>query len=247
MVDTAENVARRDKIDIAEQHDLVIHRYQQYRKALENDSAFLKRFMTLPFEVPDTRFRKTITTLEGDVGVTESTAEGLKKLKPVRPDGTVTFGGQTHPADGMAGAIVVDSAERAAELSTDPKIRIEIVSFAQGREEAAYMPAAPIKAARLALQRADRSVEDMSAIKSHNPFAVNDIAFARAMNIKWESMNDFGSSLIWGHPQGPTALRSVIELIEQLAIRGGGYGLFEGCAAGDSAMALVIKVSDLRP
>ena len=39
-------------------------------------------------------------------------------------------------------------------------------------------------------------------------------------------------------------MRSIIELIEELAMRGGGYGLFEGCAAGDSAMACVIQVSD---
>ncbi|MCP5092606.1 MAG: thiolase family protein, partial [Gammaproteobacteria bacterium] len=47
---------------------------------------------------------------------------------------------------------------------------------------------------------------------------------------------------IWGHPQAPTAMRSVIELIEELVIRGGGHGLFSGCAAGDSAMALVLHV-----
>ena len=57
-------------------------------------------------------------------------------------------------------------------------------------------------------------------------------------------MNNFGSSLVWGHPQGPTGLRSVIELIEELVLRGGGYGLFSGCAAGDSAMAVVLKVDD---
>ncbi|MFK7966889.1 MAG: thiolase family protein [Burkholderiaceae bacterium] len=244
MIDTAENVARRDKIETAEQHELVVCRYQQYEQALADNSAFLKRFMTLPFDVPDARFRKTVTSLEGDAGVTQSTPEGLAKLKPVKPDGTVTFGGQTHPADGVTGAVVVDSAERAAEIGTDAKVRVEIVSYAQGREEAGYMPAAPIKAAKLALERAGKSIGDMNAVKSHNPFAVNDIAFARAMDIDWATMNDFGSSLIWGHPQGPTALRSVIELIEQLAIRGGGYGLFEGCAAGDSAMALVVKVSD---
>jgi hypothetical protein len=33
-------------------------------------------------------------------------------------------------------------------------------------------------------------------------------------------------------------------LIEELALAGGGYGLFTGCAAGDSAMAVVLKVSD---
>ena len=57
-------------------------------------------------------------------------------------------------------------------------------------------------------------------------------------------MNNFGSSLIWGHPQGPTGMRLIIELIEELVLLGGGYGLFTGCAAGDSAAAVVVKVSD---
>jgi len=47
-------------------------------------------------------------------------------------------------------------------------------------------------------------------------------------------------------PQGPTGMRSVIELIEELVLRGGGTGLFTGCAAGDSAMALALRVSDQR-
>jgi succinate-acetate transporter protein len=41
-------------------------------------------------------------------------------------------------------------------------------------------------------------------------------------------------------------MRSVIELIEELALRGGGNGLFTGCAAGDTAMAMVLNVSDSR-
>jgi acetyl-CoA acyltransferase len=57
-------------------------------------------------------------------------------------------------------------------------------------------------------------------------------------------MNNFGSSLIWGHPQGPMGLRGVIEVIEELAKIGDGYGLFTGCAAGDTAMAVVIQVCD---
>ena len=57
-------------------------------------------------------------------------------------------------------------------------------------------------------------------------------------------MNNFGCSLIFGHPQGPTGLRCMIELIEELVQRGGGVGLFTGCAAGNSGMALVNEVSD---
>jgi acetyl-CoA acetyltransferase len=49
---------------------------------------------------------------------------------------------------------------------------------------------------------------------------------------------------VWGHPQAPTGTRAIIELIEELVLRGGGYGLFVGCAAGDTAMAVVLQVGD---
>jgi acetyl-CoA acetyltransferase len=106
------------------------------------------------------------------------------------------------------------------------------------------MPQAPVPAARRALDQAERRVDDMAAIKSHNPFAVNDIVFARETGADLMRMNNHGCSLIWGHPQGPTGLRAIIELVEELVDRGGGYGLFQGCAAGDTAMAVVLEVSE---
>ncbi len=57
-------------------------------------------------------------------------------------------------------------------------------------------------------------------------------------------INNYGCSLVWGHPQAPMGTRSIIELIEELALRGGGWGLFAGCAAGDTAMAVVLEVGD---
>ncbi|HQT97940.1 MAG TPA: thiolase family protein, partial [Thermodesulfobacteriota bacterium] len=57
-----------------------------------------------------------------------------------------------------------------------------------------------------------------------------------------DGMNNFGSSLIYGHPQAPTGARLMIEGIEELAMKGGGYLLFSGCAAGDTAASLVLKV-----
>ena len=65
---------------------------------------------------------------------------------------------------------------------------------------------------------------------------------AREMGVKAEDFNRFGSSLVFGHPQGPTGTRLVMEMIEELAMRGGGHGLFVGCAAGDSAAAIVLQV-----
>jgi acetyl-CoA acetyltransferase len=63
------------------------------------------------------------------------------------------------------------------------------------------------------------------------------------LNLAAERVNRFGSSLVWGHPQAPTGLRSIAELIEELVLAGGGHGLFSGCAAGDTAMAVVLRVS----
>ncbi|MGE4335697.1 MAG: thiolase family protein [Pigmentiphaga sp.] len=245
MVQTAENVAAEAGIDTARQNELTLCRYEQYGEALANDSAFLRRFMALPFTVPDARFKRTQAELEGDEGIFPTTAEGLARLKPVLPGGTVTFGGQTHPADGNAG-IVVTTPDRVRELSNEPYIDIRIRGFGQARVKPAFMPAAPVPAARQALAAAGVEIGQIAAIKTHNPFIVNDLYLAQQLGIDPQGFNRFGCSLVWGHPQGPTGLRSVIELIEELVVRGGGLGLFTGCAAGDSAMAVVIEVKDAR-
>jgi acetyl-CoA acyltransferase len=161
----------------------------------------------------------------------------------VAPGGTVTFGGQTHPADGNA-AIILTTRERARELATNPKIAVRVRGFGQARAELAYMPEATVPAAQCALAQAGLRIDQIVAIKTHNPFAINDLLFARANGVDWRTMNNHGCSLVWGHPQAPMGTRSIIELIEELALRGGGFGLFTGCAAGDTAMSVVLEVTD---
>ena len=244
MVDTAENVAMRYQITTGEQHEVVLRRYEQYEQALDHDRAFQRRYMA-EVTVTDANFRKPTGKLSADEGIFDITADGLAKLKPVKPNGTVTFGGQTHPADGNAGMIVTNQ-ECAAQLARDKSVEVQLLGFGQARVEKGYMPTAPVPAAHAALRAAGLEIKDIDAVKTHNPFAVNDIVFARDTGFPLEKMNNYGSSLIFGHPQGPTGMRCVIELIEELALRGGGFGLFTGCAAGDSGMAVVVKVTDSR-
>jgi acetyl-CoA acetyltransferase len=163
----------------------------------------------------------------------------------VQPGGSVTFGAQTHPADGNA-AIVVARSEHAAELSSNASIAVRLLGFGQARAPLARMPESTAPAAQRALDRAGITARQLDAIKTHNPFAVNDVVFARTLGLDVQAINNFGSSLVWGHPQAPMGTRSVIELIEELASRGGGRGLFAGCAAGDSAMAVVLEVAERR-
>jgi acetyl-CoA acetyltransferase len=245
MLQTAENVAARHQISTEQQHEVVLLREAQYRDAQANDHAFQKRYMSLPFEIPDSAFKKTVSTIPSDDGIRFSTREGLAALKPAQPGGTVTSGGQTHPADGNAGIILAAPA-RAAELSRDRNVQVRLHGFGSARAEVAYMPEAPIPAAMRALQAAGLAIDRMDAVKTHNPFALNDILFSRMTGFALEKMNNFGCSLVWGHPQAPMGTRAVIELVEELMQRGGGFGLFAGCAAGDSAMAVVVEVLDRR-
>ena len=245
MLQTAENVAARHQITTEQQHEVVLMREGQYRDALADECAFQKRYMSLPFEVPDPSFKKTVGMIELDDGIRFSTREGLADLKLVLEGGTVTYGGQTHPADGNAG-IIVAASEQAGELSRDRKIRLRLHGFGSARAELGYMPEASVPAAQRALVAAGMTMDRMDAVKTHNPFALNDVLFSRQTGVALEKMNNFGCSLVWGHPQAPMGTRSVIELIEELAQRGGGYGLFAGCAAGDTAMAVVIEVADAR-
>ena len=241
MIQTAENVAAESGITRELQDECTLVRYRQYQQALAADGAFQKRYMLLPFEVKDASGRKTVATLGTDEGIFETTREGLAALKPVLPEGTVTFGSQTHPADGNCGMIVT-SRDRAKALSRDASVEVRLCSFGQGRAKKGFMAMATVPAAKSALEAAGIGLNDVKAIKTHNPFAVNDVYLAKALDLKIDGFNNYGSSLVFGHPQGPTGMRLIIELIEELQILGGGYGLFVGCAAGDTAAAIVVKV-----
>jgi acetyl-CoA acetyltransferase len=243
MLQTAENVAAEDRMTLEEQNEVAYMRYQQYQDSLKDGAAFHRRYMVSPIEVKDTSERKVIATVADDEGIYSTTREGLARLRPVKEGGTVTYGTQTHPADGNCG-MVLTSRAYAQELSRDPAIEVQVVAFGQARAKAGFMAQATVPATRHALSRAGISIGDVKAIKTHNPFAVNDIYLARELTLNLDAFNHYGSSLIFGHPQGPTGMRLIIELVEELVLRGGGYGLFVGCAAGDTAAAIVVHVDE---
>jgi acetyl-CoA acetyltransferase len=238
MVETAENVAKEEGITKADCDRLALHRYEQYQMALADDRAFQKRYM---FAAEIQVSRKKSILVEADEGIMPTTADGLAKLKPLIPGGVLSFGTQTHPADGNA-SMVVTTRDNAARLSADATIPIQVVAYGFAREKKGYMAAAPVPAARMALEKAGLSINDIKIIKTHNPFVVNDINFAKKMNIDAEGFNNYGSSMIFGHPQGSTATRLIIEGIEEAVMQGGGYLLWTGCAAGDCGASMVLKI-----
>ncbi len=235
MVATAEHVAREGGISRAALDELTLLRWAQYQRALADDRALQRRY----FQPVDLALGKGRTLrVEADEGVHPYTAEGLAGLKPLTEGGVVTFGNQTHPADGCAGAVVT-TVER-ARAAGGPVVRL--LASGVARAEKARMPKAATTAAQRALRDAGLDIGQVRCVVTHNPFAVNDLWFVQQTGFAAERMNPLGCSLIYGHPQGPTGLRGIAELIQALVAEGGGVGVFTGCAAGDTGAALVLRV-----
>ena len=237
MIATAEAVAAEAGFARSQLDEVTALRYSQYENALADERAFQRRYM-VPVETKDARGKPVV--VDEDVGVRPTTLDQLTGLRPSVDGGVVTGGTQTHPADGCAG-VLVTTEQRARELGrSGAAARLLSTGFA--RVEAARMPKAPVPAARAALEAAGVAIDDVHVITTHNPFAVNDLWLGRELGVPHERINPYGCSLVYGHPQAPTGSRALAELLEALAVRGGGIGLFTGCAAGDTGAAALVQL-----
>lgn len=236
MLTSAGNVARKHGITKKEVDELTAYRYEQYFKAKE--SGFLDRVL-VPMEVLNMQ-GKSMGVISEDVGVKKISLGALKAMREL--DSCVTGGTQTHAADGMA-TMMVTSAQKAKELSRKPEVEITFIAKTEVRVGASMMPEAPAVAVKKILADTGLTMKDIAVVKDHNPFAVNDAVFCKVMNYDFRKMNNSGSPLVWGHPQGPTLTRVTIEALEEAVDLGGGYVLIFGCAAGDVGIAAIFKVN----
>jgi acetyl-CoA acetyltransferase len=236
MIATAGHAARKHRLDRREVDELTLVRYQQYFDA--KASGFLDRVL-VPLDLLNVQGR-SLGRIDDDLGVRPLTADGLRAMSEL--DTCVTSGTQTHASDGMA-CLLVTNKDRVASLSARPEIDITIVGKTEVRAHPALMPEAPSLAVQELLGRLGLTMDDMAVVKNHNPFAVNDALFARMLDYDWHKMNTTGCSLVWGHPQGPTLTRIVIEALEEAVDLGGGNVLVFGCAAGDIGIAAIFHVA----
>jgi len=239
MIATAGAAARKYKLDRREVDDLSYHRYEQYFEA--KASGFLEK-VCVPLDLLNVQGRP-LGRIDDDTGIRKLTMDGLRAMREL--DTCVTAGGQTHASDGMA-TLLVTTEGKAAELSTRPEIDIRFVARTEVRTNPALMPEAPSFAVQKLLAKTGMAMADMAVVKNHNPFAVNDAIFSKLLDYDWKDMNRTGCSLVWGHPQGPTLTRSLIEGLEEAVSLGGGHVLLFGCAAGDVGIAAIFTVADRR-
>ena len=239
MIATAGLAARKYKLDRAEVDEIAYYRHQQYFGA--KASGFLDRVL-IPLDVLNLQGRP-LGRVDDDIGVRPLTQAGLQAMREL--DTCVTGGTQTHASDGMA-TLLVATPEKVRELSPRPEIDIRLVAKTEVRTSPSLMPEAPAFAVRKLLDRNDLKMADIAVVKNHNPFAVNDAVFSKVLECDWREMNRTGCSLVWGHPQGPTLTRLLIEALEEAVDVGGGNVLLFGCAAGDVGIAALFTVGEVK-
>ncbi len=240
---TAEKVAQRFEIDRAEQDAFALRSHQ---RALAAQAAGLFDRSIVPVEVeqveigPDGRPQRRIQVFDRDEGPRADTSmEALAKLKPVfAAEGTVTAGNSSQMSDGAA-AVVVMSAERAAELGLKPRARF--VSFAVGGVEPEVMGIGPVVAIPKALKLAGLNLADIDLIELNEAFAAQSIAVIRRLELDEERVNVNGGAIALGHPLGCTGAKLTVQLLDELERRGGRYGMVTMCIGGGMGAAGIFE------
>jgi acetyl-CoA C-acetyltransferase len=233
MGETAENVARREKLTREEQDRYAVKSQNAAVKA--RDDGFFDREI-IPFPLPSGQpFTKDDGPRPG------TTMEVLAALKPAfREDGTVTAGNSCPLNDGAA-AVVLMSDRRAKELGIKPLARI--LSTGLTALEPEFMGLGPIEASKQAMKRAKMTIDDIDIVEINEAFAAQVIPSARGIGVDpfSDKLNPHGGAIALGHPFGMTGARILCTLLNGLREKNATYGLETMCVGGGQGMAMIVE------
>lgn len=166
----------------------------------------------------------------------------MEKVPQLRPaftkDGTVTAANASTINDGAA-ALVLMSAEKAAELGLEPLAKI--LSSADAAQEPKWFTTAPAKALPLALNKAGVRLEEIDYFEFNEAFSVVGLANIELLGLTDENVNVHGGAVSLGHPLGCSGARILVTLIHILRQHDARLGAAAICNGGGGASAMVIE------
>jgi len=170
----------------------------------------------------------------------DTTMEALANLAPAfKDDGKCTAGNSSAITDGAA-AVVIASANKAAELGIEPLARI--TGFAQAAVEPKWVFFAPVHAVEKLMARTGHQIQDFDLLEINEAFASQTIANGRKLDLDWEKLNVNGGAIALGHPIGCSGTRLMVTLIHAMKERGANLGLASLCLGGGEAVAMSIEM-----
>jgi acetyl-CoA C-acetyltransferase len=166
----------------------------------------------------------------------------MEKIPHLRPaftkEGTVTAANASTINDG-AGAMIVMSDEKAAELGLTPLATIK--SYADAAHEPLWFTTAPSKALPKALAKAGMTMEDVDYFEFNEAFAVVGLANMKILGLNDSNINVNGGAVSLGHPLGCSGVRILITLLNVLEQNNAKIGAAAICNGGGGASAMVIE------
>ncbi|MGZ0050736.1 acetyl-CoA C-acetyltransferase [Brevibacillus gelatini] len=244
MGHTAEEVARRYHVTREDQDAFALRSHQRAVAAI-NSGKFQDEIVPLTVkqytvdEAGVVHIRERI--FDKDEGARpDTTMEALAKLKPVfHVQGTVTAGNSSQTSDGAA-AVIVMSADKAAELGVQPIARFR--SFTVGGVDPDVMGIGPVVAIPKALKLAGISLGDVDLFELNEAFASQSIAVIRELGLDPEKVNVNGGAIALGHPLGCSGAKLTVSLLNEMKRRGGKYGVVTMCIGGGMGAAGVFEM-----
>lgn len=210
-----------------------------HRKAAAAQAEGKFKAEILPVSIPQKKGDPIVVDRDESVRV-ETTAEGLRGLKPAfKKDGSVTAGNAPPVNDGAA-ALVVMSADRAQALGLSPMARI--VAQATSGLAPKMLLMTPVEATRKVLKKAGWTLDQVDLVELNEAFAVQAVAVMQELGLGPERVNVNGGAVALGHPIGASGARILTTLLYALKTRGQKRGIATLCLGGGNGVALAVEM-----
>jgi acetyl-CoA acyltransferase len=236
---TAENIARKFGVQRKDQDEFA---FRSHQRAIQAQQAGKLDAEIVPVKtrVYDESGASKEVTIDRDEGPrADTTVEKLQQLRPAfDPTGSVTAGNSSPLTDGAA-AVVLTSAERAQALGKKPLGWFR--AFAVAGVPPEIMGIGPVPAVRKLLAKTGLRVDQIDLFELNEAFAAQSLYCQRELGIDGEKLNVNGGAIALGHPLGVSGTRLTITILNELARRGGRYGVVTMCIGGGMGAAALVE------
>jgi 3-oxoadipyl-CoA thiolase len=234
--ETAEEVARRNKVSREDQDRFALESQQRAARAVK-EGRFANEMA--PVTVAGKRGAETVVDRD-EHPRPDATYESLAAMKPafVKSGGTVTAGSSSGINDG-ASAVLIMSAETAQRLGKTPMARVVATGVAGVSPE--VMGLGPVPAVRKALARAKLTIKDIDLIELNEAFASQALACMRELGMDAAKVNVNGGAIALGHPLGASGARVMTTLVHEMRRRKARYGLATMCIGVGQGLAAIVE------
>jgi acetyl-CoA C-acetyltransferase len=236
MGNTGEIVAETCDIGREEQDQ---YAFFSHKKAADAQAAGRFKDEIIPIEIPQRKGEPIVLDYDEPVRA-DTTAEALGKLRPAfkKEGGTVTAGNAPGVNDG-ASAIVVTSAERAAELGIEPLARV-VASATSGIEPKLIM-LAPVQGVKNVLAKAGWDMKHVDLFELNEAFSVQALGVMKQLGLDESKVNVNGGAVAMGHAIGQSGSRVLTTLLYEMKRRDAKRGVAALCLGGGNSVAMAVE------